>query len=157
MPTQHSETDNDMTDLLESFAEAISLPALSDARKTAIWDRVQARTGISPPGTRTVRADAGHWIPLMGGVDIKILHIDATQGMQTALWRLQPGAVLPAHGHSQDEECLVLEGEIQQGGQVYRQGDFHLGLAGHDHQAFTTDIGALLLIRSQRDYLAPHH
>lgn len=136
------------------LVQSISGPVLTPARKEAVWSRIVQRLPAAPPvGTITVRSSEGEWIPCLPGVEVKILHIDEQQNTQTALWRMQPGSVLPAHDHSLDEECLVLEGEIRSGDFVVRQGDFHLGLAGEAHSDIYSEAGALLLIRSERLYL----
>lgn len=140
------------------LAESMTGPSLAPARKEAVWSRIlQSIHAPAPAGTLTVRAGEGEWIPCLPGVDIKILHVDVQQNTQTALWRMQPGAILPAHDHHLDEECLVLEGEIRSGDFVVRQGDFHIGLAGQPHTDILSDTGALLLIRSERMYLRAMH
>ncbi len=140
------------------LADALSAPPLAPARKEAVWSRILQRIHApAPAGTLTVRAGEGEWIPCLPGVDIKILHIDELKNTQTALWRMQPGSVLPAHDHHVDEECLVLEGEIRSGDFVVRQGDYHLGFAGQPHPDIHSDMGALLLIRSERMYLRGLH
>ena len=133
------------------LADAMSAPALTAARKEAVWSRILQRIQApTPAGTLTVRAGEGGWISFLPGVDVRILHVDEKQGTQTALWRMQPGSVLPAHKHAVDEECLVLEGEIRSEDYVVRQGDFHLAFAGQPHGDIHADGGALLLIRSER-------
>ena len=143
--------------LAEAAANEAPAIALSPTRKEALWSRiVQEVTPSPPPGTRTVRGEEGEWITCMPGVSVKILHIDKEKNTQTALWRMQPGAILPAHPHTIDEECLVLEGSIRSNSFTVKQGDFHVGLAGQRHSDIVSDGGALLLIRSERMYLGAH-
>lgn len=136
-----------MAEVLAAEAPEVTLPPV---RKEALWHRIvnQVET-LPPPGTITVRAQEGKWHPFLPGVDVKILHRDAVNGTQTALWRMQPGSKLPAHPHRIDEECLVLEGSIRSQAYVVHQGDFHLALAGQHHTEIFSDHGALLLIRSE--------
>ncbi len=152
-----SATDNDdsLTPAVVGWlADAVSAPSLTAERKEAVWSRILQRIQApAPAGTLTVRAAEGDWIRCLPGVDVKILYVDEKQNTQTALWRMQPGAVLPAHAHGIDEECLVLEGEIRSADYVVRQGDFHLAFAGQPHGDIHADGGALLLIRSERMYL----
>lgn len=137
------------------LASAVSAPPLTPTRKEALWSRIlQGIHTAGPTGTLTVRASEGQWIPFLTGVEIKILHVDEQQNTQTALWRMQPGSVLPAHDHTVDEECLVLEGAIRSGDFVVHAGDYHLGFAGQPHTHIVSDTGALLLIRSERLYLS---
>src|SRR3990167_5102450 len=102
--------DNLSPALIGWLGSAVSAPSLAPARKEAVWSRIlQHVQAPAPPGTLTVRATEGEWIPCLPGVDVKILHVDETKNTQTALWRMQPGSVLPAHEHPIDEECLVLD------------------------------------------------
>ncbi|HVL01065.1 MAG TPA: cupin domain-containing protein [Dongiaceae bacterium] len=98
--------------------------------------------------TRSIRREEGDWNPWFNDIEIKMLHQDPERNRQTALWRLHPGAVIPAHEHHGDEECLVLEGEIESGGLVLRTGDFHFAQAGGWHAPIRSQGGALLLISS---------
>lgn len=67
------------------------------------------------------------------------------------LFRLAPGGVLPPHGHTGEEECIVLSGSVNLGDQVVHEGDFHLAGAGTDHTLITTSTGALLFVRNGRE------
>lgn len=99
--------------------------------------------------TRVVRAGEGEWVPFVPGIEIKTLRRDAAEGTQTSLWRLSPGAVVPPHPHTREEECLVLEGSIFHDGVQYFPGDFLLAPVGERHHAFLAPEGALLIIRSE--------
>lgn len=144
--------------VVEWLTDAVSAPPLPPARKEAVWSRILQRIHApGPAGTLTVRASEGEWIACLPGVDVRILYVDEAQNTQTALWRMQPGSVLPAHAHAVNEECLVLEGAIRSGDFVVRQGDYHLGFAGQPHPDIHSDGGALLLIRSERKYLRSAH
>jgi anti-sigma factor ChrR (cupin superfamily) len=63
------------------------------------------------------------------------------------LLRLEAGAALPAHRHPQDEECLVLEGEMHIGELVVPTGGYHLGRKGVLHDRLTSPAGALIFLR----------
>lgn len=146
--------DNLLPSIIGMLTEGSAVEPLAPARKAAVWSRIlQHLPAPEPTGTLTRRADEGPWIRCLPGVDIRILYVDETHHTQTALWRMQPGAVLPAHLHSIDEECLVLDGEIRAGEFVVRKGDFHVGFAGQAHSDIHSDSGALLLIRSERKHL----
>ena len=76
-------------------------------------DRIPQLDDLAAPlAGHAVRNDEREWVPLLPGITIKTLLKDAANGAQTTLWRLQPGACVPPHPHSRDEECLILEGSI---------------------------------------------
>jgi len=150
-----ADNDDDLSPAVVGWWVDTAAPALSLERKEKVWARILKRINVpGPEGTLTIRAGEGAWIPCGPGLEVKILYVDEQQGAQTALWRMQPGSMLPAHAHRIDEECLVLEGEIRAGDFVVRQGDFHVGFAKQSHSDIYSDNGALLLIRSERRYLA---
>jgi quercetin dioxygenase-like cupin family protein len=112
-------------------------------------ERLRTRILERAAGIQVVRADAGQWTPLVAGISIKRLRVDAARGNETTLWRLDVGAVIPPHAHQDDEECLVLEGSIIQDGIEYGAGDYLHALPGSRHSPLSAPRGALLLIRSQ--------
>ncbi len=94
----------------------------------------------------TVPAGPADWQPFMDGIELKVLH--AAEASLSYLLRLQPGAVLPGHRHPQDEECVVLEGELRIGDVLkVGAGSYHLARAGALHAPITTDTGALIFLR----------
>lgn len=111
--------------------------------RAAILDKVHQ------PATLITRGQEGDWRPLLPGIQVKTLRRDAGKGTQTTLWRMQPGAKVPAHAHRIEEECLVLEGSIVQDGVEYFAGDFLLAEAGSQHTPFESPRGALFLIRGE--------
>ena len=136
--------DEDLTGMLGG---GIAPAQLAPERIASMRSRILA--GIAD-STRVVRAEEGEWKQLLPGITIKTLHVDREQGTQTSLWRLEPGARIPRHPHSRDEECLVLEGSITHDGATYRQGDFLHTRPGLRHKEFIAPNGALLMIRSER-------
>ncbi len=102
------------------------------------------------------RAEDGAWRALLPGVLLKTLRADGGEtGTQTALWRLEPGAVIPGHVHAADEECLVIEGSVVYDDVEYHAGDFLLARRGEAHRPFHSPRGALLLIRGERLVSSP--
>lgn len=100
----------------------------------------------STPQHTTVRNGPEGWQRFMGGVYFKPLREDGAS--LTYLLRMEPGAVVPAHRHAADEECLVLEGDLHlEGDLVLRAGDYHLARAGVLHATIRTEAGALLFLR----------
>lgn len=85
------------------------------------------------------------WQPFGEGVRIKVLH--ESGGVMSYLLRLQAGASLPAHRHPVDEECVVLEGEVQIGSLQLAAGGFHLGRKDLLHDRLASTGGALIYLR----------
>lgn len=137
-------------DTIEALARSVRSEEPPPTRRKAMHERVLGRVRArTPAGTVTVRAEEGQWVCVAPGIEIKVLNQDRTRNEQTTLWRLEPGAVLPAHDHESDEECLVLEGEIHFEDFYVRTGDFHLAKRGRRHPAIETTDGALLMIRGE--------
>ncbi len=99
--------------------------------------------------TQVVRADEGEWVPFVPGIRIKTLRRNEAEGTQTSLWRLDPGAIVPPHPHTREEECMVMEGSVVHDDVEYFAGDFLLAPVGERHKPFVAPRGALLLIRSE--------
>jgi anti-sigma factor ChrR (cupin superfamily) len=119
----------------------------------AVFDRAlaQVRGARSAPstsggGTLTVRAEEGSWRFMAPGVTVKTLWRDRRSGRWSALLRVEPGAIYPPHDHDEDEECLVLEGELRFGDLLLKAGDFHLARKGHRHPGATSAGGCLLYL-----------
>jgi anti-sigma factor ChrR (cupin superfamily) len=130
--------------LEDAVATNIATPVVDASRRERIWERIRGQIDE----LHVVRAADGEWRELLPGVTIKRLHIDSA-GVETALWRLSAGAFIPPHPHARDEECLVLEGSIVDGEQVFFAGDYVLARAGSRHQRVYAPNGALLMIRSE--------
>lgn len=112
----------------------------------ALLGQVLAKARATPQGGVTVRADEGAWRQMAPGITVKLLWSDPATGRQAMLARCDPGAVFPGHEHGQDEECLVLEGEIRFGELLLRAGDFHLARAGTAHPPAVSPGGCLLYL-----------
>ena len=100
--------------------------------------------GMSLPGTTTKRAADAEWQQHSEGIVIRVLKVDGRRGQQTLLVKMQPGAIYKSHSHDIDEECLVIEGDLQFGDLVLRAGDYHLATSGALHPTGTTTAGCLL-------------
>ncbi|MEZ0307976.1 MAG: cupin domain-containing protein [Ramlibacter sp.] len=66
--------------------------------------------------------DAG-WHRFLPGIERKVLH--EADGVMSYLLKFAPGAVLPAHRHPVDEECVVIEGRLRIGSLELGPGGFH--------------------------------
>ncbi len=137
---------------LFAFLQALKPRELGAQQRESLRSRILSRIGApAPEGTSTVRAGEGGWSHITPLVEIKVLRRDLESRNQTVLYRLHPGAELPGHPHTQDEECLVLDGEIHIGDHVVRRGDMHIANAGSMHPPVSSPLGALLLVRSEID------
>jgi quercetin dioxygenase-like cupin family protein len=104
-----------------------------------------------------VRAGEGEWQTVKDGVYAKQLYVDVEHDRVTMLVRMDPGASYVPHRHAAPEQCLVLEGDIREGDDVFRAGDFQCVAPGSTHGAQTTESGCLLLIVSSlHDELIGH-
>ncbi len=139
-------------ELATAMAEAIKPYELGqqqrDSMKSRIMQRIQAPAS---EGTSTVRFTAGTWFNVTPLIEKKILHFDELTRRETSLWKLQAGAEFPAHSHTGVEECTVLEGDVTFGNHLLRKGDFHIAVAGAEHQIATSQLGALLLISAPEE------
>lgn len=115
-------------------------------RVRALRRRVLERVADAEPSHRSIAGDGEGWQPFVDGIRIKILR---EQGeVLSYLLELQPGAVLPAHRHPLDEECVVLQGRLQVGTRhEIGPGGYHLAHAGALHARVTTDTGAVIFLR----------
>lgn len=145
----------DHQDQLTSHAVSLITTALktstpSDRQKLEMFKRITSNNNLTlPEGAETLRQQEGEWFELMPLVEIKVLHIDKKHNTQTALWRLHPGAEIPSHPHAQDEECLMLEGEVEIAEHKLYAGDFHLIKSGFDHPPISSKTGALVHVRGE--------
>jgi anti-sigma factor ChrR (cupin superfamily) len=109
--------------------------------------RARVLAGISQRPTRLLQAEEGEFLPVLKGVAVKRLRAD--DDTETAIWRMDAGTTIPAHGHAHEEECLVLGGSIVYAGRTLATGDY-LGAAAGEHQSeIFSATGALLLIRGE--------
>ena len=100
-----------------------------------------------PQDVHVVKADAGAWRATpYAGVELRVLHVDKQRQQFTALVRMAPGAVYPAHAHDGAEECLVLEGDLRFGDQVLSRGDYLRTGPGYEQTTQTTECGCLLFL-----------
>lgn len=121
---------------------------LATAPPPSLKGRLMSRIGPAPlaPEPWLLLATQGEWKPVVAGISRKGLHYDADRNTATYLLRFDPGAVLEAHHHGGSEQCLVLEGEVEDGEIVLRTGDFQLLKPGSVHSEVRSEKGCLLLI-----------
>lgn len=103
----------------------------------------------APADTYTVRSAEGKWTRVGPLSEIKLVRRDWPNNNQSMLVRLTAGAEVATHSHTQEEECVVLEGELTIGEHVFRAGDVHIARPGATHVGMRTRTGCLLYIRSE--------
>jgi quercetin dioxygenase-like cupin family protein len=102
----------------------------------------------SAAALHVVRHGDEGWEKVRDGVWAKQLFVDPARDMATMLIRMEPGAAYVPHLHGGPEQCFVLEGDIHDGEQVYRKGDFQCLAEGSTHGVQWTEAGCTLLIVS---------
>ena len=109
-----------------------------------------AHDDLAPLASRLVDVAALPWRDTpYPGVSLKVLMEDEDSGLMTALFRWEPGAVLPLHEHMAIEQTYVLEGAFEDADGEVRAGDFVWRPAGSRHEARSPG-GALMLGIFQR-------
>lgn len=98
------------------------------------------------PGTVTMRAATYDWQPVSEGIDQAILWVNEKAKRTSFLIRMQPGASYASHEHEDDEECLVIEGDLVFGDLVLEAGDFHFAPRGRTHPPAYSPSGCLLFV-----------
>ena len=100
---------------------------------------------LGPLASRYLRVSDLPWQPTgHAGVEMKVLMEDKGTGLLTALFRWQPGAVLPLHEHVEIEQTYVLEGSIVDDEGEVKKGDYVWRSKGNRHVARSPN-GALVL------------
>jgi anti-sigma factor ChrR (cupin superfamily) len=103
------------------------------------------QTALAPLASRYISVEDLPWKPTgYAGVDMKVLLEDKETGLLTALFRWQPGSVLPLHEHVDIEQTYVLEGSIVDDEGEVRKGDYVWRPKGNRHAARSPN-GALVL------------
>ena len=123
------------------------------AMAARVRSRVMGRIAAeATQGHVTIAADQPSWRDFLPGIACKVLHTSGET--MSYLLRFAPGAVLPAHHHPVDEECVVLQGELRIGANLtVAQGGFHMARAGVPHDAITSDAGCVIYLRGARPRL----
>jgi anti-sigma factor ChrR (cupin superfamily) len=92
-----------------------------------------------------VHANEGRWHDLLPGIRRKVLH--EQDGVMSYLLKFAPGAVLPAHRHPVDEECVVVSGVLRIGDLVLPAGSYHRVRKDVLDADSSSDEGAVIFLR----------
>jgi quercetin dioxygenase-like cupin family protein len=137
-------------DIADALADGVAPLELRTAERDRMRAQILKRVVSAPPsGTITVRAHEGVWQDFAPGIQIKVLHEDPATNTRSYFVRMEPGSRAPAHTHTQEEHCLVLEGEVTIGDHVMRSGDWHVARPESSHVDFSSKTGCLLFIRAE--------
>lgn len=120
-----------------------------EAPPASVFAGIEARIATAKaalPGTVTMRAGAYDWQPISEGIDQAILWVNEKAKRTSLLIRMQPGARYDSHEHDDDEECLVIEGDLVFGDLVLKAGDFHFAPKGRTHPPAYSPSGCLLFV-----------
>lgn len=101
----------------------------------------------NPPELRSRYVDPAtmHWQPSrFPGIETKVLWSEPETGRSTILFKLAPGAVVPAHEHVDVEQTWVLSGSFEDHEGKALPGHYIWRPAGNRHEARTVD-GAVIL------------
>lgn len=104
--------------------------------------------GFLPKNQKTslsIKANAIDWIEVQDGVFSKDLWMEGE--FVSRFFRLEPNTKLEGHDHPQDEECMMLSGDLFLGDILLQAGDYQLAPKGSQHLDIFTDTGALLYVR----------
>ena len=133
---------------IQLMSDDIQAKPLEMQIKNSLKERVMNRVmAACPNGGQSSYAEKLDWIKITDNLDVKVLTQDHEKKIQTAYWRLKPGAIVPGHYHNNDEDCLVIEGDIRFGDHQLFSGDFHSMKKGSTHPDMSTTHGALLYLK----------
>lgn len=112
--------------------------------------QVFVREAQQPVAGRTLVRDAeAGWPAFAPGIGRRVLWSGG--GQAALLYRAEPGAGVPGHGHGHDEECLMVQGELFLDDLLLQQGDYQLAPAGSGHRITETDTGVVIYAHGDLD------
>lgn len=141
------EVDGERLDLRDFLLlPAGSAPVLASADGAHVFVR---EAGGQSAERRLVRDREAGWPEFAPGIARRVLW---TAGGEAALlYRADPGAKVPGHGHGHDEECMTVQGEIFLDDVLLQAGDYQLAPAGTGHRVTETDTGVIIYAHGDLD------
>lgn len=121
--------------------EGVSLP---DNLFGQIMSRIDQQE--TAPGTSTIAMSDGVWEDIAPGIERKIVYVNRVEGVQSYFVRMQAGATLQEHEHDADEQCVILQGQLEIGGEIFEAGTYHLARRGIPHVPITAHSDAIFFI-----------
>lgn len=101
---------------------------------------------INPPEKRAhyINVVAQDWVETdFPGIAMKMLYKD-DMGRSTIMFKLAPGAIVPAHEHTDFEQTFVLEGSLEDSEGACTAGNYVWRPAGNQHVAYAPN-GAVII------------
>jgi anti-sigma factor ChrR (cupin superfamily) len=135
--------DDDIARALDAAQRAAPADDASLARARAKLMRRIANDSV--PHHTAVHANDGKWHALLPGIQRKVLF--EQDGVMSYLLKFAPGAVLPAHRHPIDEECVVIEGVLRIGELVMPPGSYHRVRRDVMDADSSSEEGAIIFLR----------
>ena len=82
---------------------------------------------MNAPDERLISTDTLPWVPIVEGIDFRLLYTSPETGRWTVVFRAQAGSFFPAHRHYGAGEYFVLKGRME-----YRAGTAVAGVYGYE-------------------------
>jgi len=139
---EHPEHSRDIEERLAESMRVAELPNGAAAGRSRLLARVRAASAAQH-GLVTKPLALGQWRALVPGIRVKPL----SRSQRAFLLDIAPGASLPMHRHHEDEECVVLRGEVRIRDTRVRAGDYHLAPVNSRHTPVSSPEGALIYLR----------
>jgi hypothetical protein len=135
-------------DTLDHHGHAASAhePVIASAKGALLYVR---DNGDEPSPAGTSRERQAQWENFAPGIRRRLLWQAGNACAYLA--RAQPGAAVPAHGHRNDEECLMIEGELFTGDILIREHEFQLAPAGLTHGLVQAATASLVYLRGDAE------
>jgi hypothetical protein len=135
-------------DTLDHHGHAASArePVLASAAGAMIYLR---DNGDEPSPAGTSRERQAQWENFAPGIRRRLLWQAGNACAYLA--RAQVGAAVPAHGHRNDEECLMVEGELFTGDVLIREHEFQLAPAGFEHGLVQAATACVVYLRGDAE------
>ena len=135
-------------DTLDHHGHAASSrePVLASAAGATIYLR---DNGDEPSPAGTSRERQAQWENFAPGIRRRLLWQAGNACAYLA--RAQVGAAVPAHGHRNDEECLMIEGELFTGDILIREHEFQLAPAGFEHGLVQAATACVVYLRGDAE------
>ena len=144
--SNHLDPDDRDETVERALSEALTPIPLEPSRSEPLRGRLLARaTRARAAGEGFIRVPLSQadWQRMLPGV--RVHRLDPEQ--RAVMIELAPGASLPFHRHHENEECVVLRGDVRLGDIVVQPGDYHLAPADSRHGRVTSHGGALFYLR----------
>jgi len=139
---EHPEHSRDIEERLAEAMRVAETPTTAAAGRTRLLERVRA-AGAAQRNLVAKPLSQGEWRPLVPGIRVKPL----AHAQRAFLLDITAGASLPLHRHREDEECVVLRGEVRMRDIRVRAGDYHLAPMSSRHSPVSSPEGALIYLR----------